>query len=308
MITAALALSLVLTVQFAMSGSHGRTTFISPAWLKLRGGDTGNIDEEAVVEVSAANFLREVFQSKVPVLIDVYADWCGPCQEIKPILEETAKLGQFKLAKINSDQNQDLVEILNVTALPTLFAVNEAMITDRAVGGLSEELLQQFIDRLVTGYGAQAQKQVTAAGFSTDYAELTEKLREYSQFSSLSFSKKEKLIKMIDAALELGGLVTEEKTQSDALKITLTYLKNAANDIRNSKYRVIKTSNKVFKEVVSLSEGCLKLLVVAGFKLKEGTVSTELEPFYELCHENKAIVNLVVQRTVDAVHAKKFAL
>lgn len=298
----------IVTASRSSSSSCSSPLFKGLAtWLNLRGGQD-ETSADAVIDVSSSTFLSEVLQSKVPVLVDVYAEWCGPCQQIKPILEETAKAahGQFKLAKINADLNQDLMEVLNVTALPTLFAFNEAFVTDRSVGGVSDDQLQGFIDRLVTGHGATMQRQVTKAGFSTEYSELTEKVREFAQFFSLSFSKKERLSKMVDAALDLGGVVDDDRLQNEALKTTLIYLKNAAKDIRNSKYRIIKTSSKAFKDILSKSEACLQLLVVAGFKRKEGGVSSSFEPFYELCHENKAILNLVVQRAEDTVNRKKW--
>ena len=91
-----------------------------------------------VVDVTVANFRREVLESDTPVLLDVYADWCGPCKQLTPVLEKVAiaSKGQFRLAKLNSDENQELVGILNVTGLPTCFAVNEGTLTDKFMGGL----------------------------------------------------------------------------------------------------------------------------------------------------------------------------
>ena len=73
--------------------------------------------EECVFECSSQDFQRLVMDAATPVLLDVYADWCGPCKQLGPVLENAAMKsgGMFHLVKVNSDKNRELVETLGVT-------------------------------------------------------------------------------------------------------------------------------------------------------------------------------------------------
>ena len=101
--------------------------------------------------------------AKVPVLVDVYADWCGPCKQLGPVLETAATKsgGMFHLIKINSDKHREIAETLGVTGLPSVFAVNKGKVTDRFVGMLPQDQLQTFIVRVVTGFGERVQADQT---------------------------------------------------------------------------------------------------------------------------------------------------
>jgi thiol-disulfide isomerase/thioredoxin len=89
--------------------------------------------EDVVFEVTASNFQKLVLESPVPVLLDVYADWCGPCKQLGPILENAAIKagGMFRLAKVNSDQERAVAEALGVTGLPTVYTVSQGKLNDR---------------------------------------------------------------------------------------------------------------------------------------------------------------------------------
>ena len=82
--------------------------------------------EDCVFEVTSENFQKIVLESPVPVLVDVYADWCGPCKQLGPMLESAAMKsgGMFRLAKVNSDKESSLAQTLEVQGLPTVFACN----------------------------------------------------------------------------------------------------------------------------------------------------------------------------------------
>ena len=112
---------------------------------------------------------------------------------------------------------------------------------------------------------------------------------------------------MIDEALKLDGVMGPGRSHSEALKLTLTYLKNAEVNIKNSKYRVIKSSSNAFKNIVSKSSGCLQILAIAGFQHKQGDVSTAFESIYELRHNNRAILTEVILTIVEKMKKKKFS-
>ena len=76
----------------------------------------------AVVKLTTDNFEQEVLQAQQPVLVDFYADWCGPCNAMAPVIEELAKEleGKVKVGKINVDENPDIAVEYNVMSIPTL--------------------------------------------------------------------------------------------------------------------------------------------------------------------------------------------
>ena len=75
-----------------------------------------------VLKIKSQDFEKEVLQSEKPVLVDFYADWCGPCRMMSPIIDEIAeeKSGEYKVGKINIDQNQELAMKFNVMSIPTI--------------------------------------------------------------------------------------------------------------------------------------------------------------------------------------------
>jgi thioredoxin len=89
-----------------------------------------------VQRVTAENFSREVFFSPVPVVVDAFADWCGPCRAIAPLLENLAELhsGKIKFLKVNIDEEPDVAELYGVEAVPTLLFFQNGKLIDRVAG------------------------------------------------------------------------------------------------------------------------------------------------------------------------------
>lgn len=88
---------------------------------------------DVVFEIDSNNFQKIVLESPVPVLLDVYADWCGPCKQLTPILEDAAVRagGMFRLCKINVDKERSMVDALDTRGFPTVYAVGKGKFTDR---------------------------------------------------------------------------------------------------------------------------------------------------------------------------------
>jgi putative thioredoxin len=104
-----------------------------------------------VVEFTDSNFADEVLQSSTPVLVDFWATWCAPCKALMPILEKLAIEydGRFILAKINSDENQNIAQQLGVRSLPTIKMFKEGQPVDEFMGALPESEVRAFIDKHV---------------------------------------------------------------------------------------------------------------------------------------------------------------
>jgi thioredoxin 1 len=105
---------------------------------------------ENVIIASEANFKDEVLGSTQPVLVDFWAEWCGPCKMIAPVLDELATEynGKVKIAKVNIDENQNLAAQYRVTAIPTLLVFKGGQVMEQMVGGKSKRDLKASLDKV----------------------------------------------------------------------------------------------------------------------------------------------------------------
>jgi len=103
---------------------------------------------EHIVHLSDSAFEQEVLQSPLPVLVDYWAEWCGPCKMIAPILDEVAKeyAGRLKVAKLNIDENQQTPPKYGIRGIPTLMLFKNGNVEATKVGALSKSQLAAFID------------------------------------------------------------------------------------------------------------------------------------------------------------------
>lgn len=103
---------------------------------------------DQIIHTSDASFDQEVLQSSIPVLVDYWAEWCGPCKMIAPILDEVAKEyeGRIKVAKLNIDENQNTPPKYGIRGIPTLMLFKNGNVEATKVGALSKSQLTAFID------------------------------------------------------------------------------------------------------------------------------------------------------------------
>ena len=104
---------------------------------------------DLIKHVSDATFEADVLQSAQPILVDYWAEWCGPCKMIAPILDEisNANEGKLQIAKMNVDENRDIPAKLGIRGIPTLMLFKNGQLAATKVGAMSKAQLTAFIDQ-----------------------------------------------------------------------------------------------------------------------------------------------------------------
>ncbi len=107
--------------------------------------------ESSLLHVSDKNFESEVLRSGIPVLVDFWATWCGPCRAISPIIEELAKeySGRVKITKLNVDENPATPSQYGVRGIPTLILFKEGKVLDQIVGSVPKARLKAMIEKVL---------------------------------------------------------------------------------------------------------------------------------------------------------------
>ena len=101
-----------------------------------------------VKEISSENFNQEVLESELPVLVDFWAEWCGPCKQLAPTVEDVANemVGSIKVCKMDVDSNQDLAVQFGVRSIPTLLIFKNGEVASTQIGAISKQQLEEFIE------------------------------------------------------------------------------------------------------------------------------------------------------------------
>ncbi|HEX3626943.1 MAG TPA: thioredoxin [Verrucomicrobiae bacterium] len=102
------------------------------------------------IEINTANFEQEVLQSREPVLVDFWAEWCGPCKMLGPALDEIAveQAGRVKVAKVNVDENQELAARFGIQSIPTLVYFVGGRVQEQTVGAVSKRAILAKLEKL----------------------------------------------------------------------------------------------------------------------------------------------------------------
>ncbi len=114
------------------------------------------MSSELITHTSDASFNADVIEAGTPVLVDYWAEWCGPCKMIAPILDEVSKdyNGKLRIAKMNVDENRDVPAKYGIRGIPTLMLFKDGQLAATKVGALSKAQLTAFIDSHLAGEAA----------------------------------------------------------------------------------------------------------------------------------------------------------
>jgi thioredoxin 1 len=102
------------------------------------------------MEINETNFESEVLQSNQPVLVDFWAEWCGPCKMLAPVLDEIAKeqTGHVKVAKVNVDTNPTLAARFGIQSIPTLLYFADGEVKDKIIGAAGKRVIVSKLEKL----------------------------------------------------------------------------------------------------------------------------------------------------------------
>ncbi|MGH7967912.1 MAG: thioredoxin [Limisphaerales bacterium] len=103
-----------------------------------------------IVALTQENFAKEVLESAQPILVDFWAEWCGPCKMLAPILDELAQEynGRIRIGKVNIDESQQLAAEYGIHSIPTLLLFRNGQVADQIVGARSKRDLKASFDRV----------------------------------------------------------------------------------------------------------------------------------------------------------------
>ena len=115
-------------------------------------------EQNKPIELTTESFIKEVVESDIPVVVDFWAPWCGPCRAVGPVLEDLAGTwsGKVKVVKVNVDEQPELAQSFNIRSIPTLLSMRGSNVVDVQVGAAGRPALEKLFVRLSEESGTPA--------------------------------------------------------------------------------------------------------------------------------------------------------
>lgn len=237
---------------------------------KPEGAPTPAKKEDVIFEGTTEDLQRLVVESPVPVLLDVYADWCGPCKQLTPALEQICinAGGMLRLVKINTDQQRQISGALEVKSLPTIFGIRDGKILNSFQGlPRDEKTVRDFL--MGTMVPGQSFNPPVSEEDEERYRDLSGKMLKLAAGASFSFSARERLenhvAKLLDELVSNVGGETGMAVADDSARVLRSLMANVITNPFEEKFRKIKLDNKVIAAKVARHPPCMAILKSIGF-------------------------------------------
>ncbi|MBI4206513.1 MAG: co-chaperone YbbN [Betaproteobacteria bacterium] len=255
------------------------------------------------IDVSAKNFNEVVIEGsrQAPVLVDFWAPWCAPCRALTPVLEKLADeyQGKFTLAKVNSDENQDLAAQFGVRGIPNVKAFVDGELVDEFSGALPEPLVREFLDRVIPSLSEELRLQAREAYQQTKDA--SKALELLAQAVEADPKNESALIDSAEIMLDLGKFadakrlletlspLTQMEESVAALKARMDFAASAAAapDAESLRQRIARDANDLDAR-----------LQLANLCVMTQDYATALDHLLEIVRRDRAFRDDIARKTM----------
>jgi putative thioredoxin len=182
----------------------------------LKQSGAGTSDADLIKNTTTADFMRDVIDAsrEVPVLVDFWAPWCGPCRQLTPVLEKAVRAakGAIRLVKLNIDEHPQIPGQMGVQSIPAVFAFQDGRPVDGFMGALPESRLNDFIARLIGDNGGEAAAKLEEAEAALADGDLNKAAQTFGEILQDDRENAEALAGLTKCYIKTGDLARAEQT------------------------------------------------------------------------------------------------